>query len=475
MSVRAPPLAQQGGINQQPLSMGGGKVVIQPGLTPGIGGGPAQGGFSTQVQGGLPQGAPVRQVPGPGGLVNPPNPFPGGPIIAPPQPQAEGFAPQPQFGLAGAEQAFQQGAFGGASALQTGQQNALQTLLAGFGQGQQQLAQGAQALGGNFGAAAGQVDPLTGQPLFQQAAQGVGQFTGAGLQAQDLQSALSGAQGQEAFNQALIQSPQQAFINQLGEEAVINQAAATGGVGGGEVLRDLQQLGQARASQQVQQQIQNLAQLSGQGLQAAGQAGQFLSQAGGTQAQLAGQQAQLNTQANLASAANRLGAAQGQAQLFGQGAGLTTQLAGQGAGIQVGTGQGIAQLLANAGGQIGGARTQAGQDISGATGTTAANLAQLIAAQGSGLSDIIGAGGANLGQLLTGAGGAASAGQSQLAQLLANVSQGQATNLGNLATQAGNIGLLGGQTGSNLALAQGANQQDLLRNLTNVFGFGGGP
>ena len=90
----------------------------------------------------------------------------------------------------------------------------------------------------------------------------------------------------------------------------------------------------------------------------------------------------------------------------------------------------------------------------------------MINQQGGGLSDIIGAGGLNIANLLSGAGGAASAGQSNLAQLLANLSTGQGTNLGNLALQ-------GGQTGAQAALAQGANQQQLIGNLLGAAAFGG--
>ena len=467
-------------------------INMQPNLNQLI---PPQGGLGGTVQQQSSGGVPFPKIPG---VIGPttaqvrPNLPQASPQLQLPQQQ------QPQFGLQGAEQAFRQGAFGGAGALQTGQNNALNTLLQGFQQGQGQLNQGQRALQGNFSnpaaargsagsAGAVNVDPTTGQPLFQQAAQGVNRFSGAGLQAQQTQAALSGALGQDAFNQALTDSPQQQLLRQMGLEAVTNQAAATGGVGGGEVLRQLQLEGQAQASGRLNEQQQALNALSNQGLAAAGQSGQFLSQAGQQQGQLAGQNAQLGTQASIANANNAtnaslqnaqlatqaniansnraLQAAQSQAGLFGQGANLAAQLAGQGAGIQQGTGQNIAQLLAQAGGQIGGARTQAGRDISGQIGTTSSNLANLINQQG-GLSDIIGQGGTNLANLQVGAGGAAGANQSQLAQLLANVSTGQGTNLSNIALQ-------GGQTGANLAQAQGQNQRQLIGNLVSSAQFGG--
>lgn len=344
---------------------------------------------------------------------------------------------QPQFGLAGSEQALQAGLGAGVSALEQAQQGALGTLGAGQNIAQQQLQQGVNALGGNFSAAASQVDPNTGQPLFQQAAQGVGAFSPAGLQAQNLQSALSGAQGQEAFNQALLNSPVQQFLREQGEQSLINQAAATGGLGGGEVQRELARFGQGLAGTQLQQQIANLQALSGQGLQAAGQQGQFLSQAGQQQGNLAAQNAQLGTQANLASAANRLGAARSQAGLFGQGAGITSALAGQGAGIQSGLGQQAANLFAGTGGQLSQGRLQTGRDLASQIGGTTSALAQLQNQQGSGLSDIIGQGGSNLANLLSGAGQLTAGQQTQLAQLLANIATQSGSNIAGAQQQIG--------------------------------------
>ena len=171
--------------------------------------------------------------------------------------------PQQSFGLSGFEQAQRAGLGAGVSALEGGMTGALGTLQTGYQQAQQQLGAANQALSGNFSATAARIDPNTGQQLFQKAADGAGAFSPAGLQAQQLQSALSGAQGQEAFNQALINSPIQKFLQEQGQQAVVNQAAATGGVGGGAVQQELQRVGQGIAGQHLQQQIQNLHALSG--------------------------------------------------------------------------------------------------------------------------------------------------------------------------------------------------------------------
>ena len=402
-------------------------------------------------------------------------------LMQPPQ-------PQPAFGLSGAEQALQAGATAGVGAVGQGQQSALGTLLAGnqFAQNQLQqggqvaqgqLQQGVNALGGDFSAQAQQVDPNTGQPLFQQAAGGVNQFTGAGVSAQQRQAALTGAFGPEAQQQAFAtftESPGQAFLREQGLRQVANAASATGGLVGGNVLSELQRQGQGLAQQDFANQFNRLGSLSSQGLQAAGQAGQFLSQAGQQQAQLAAQNAQLGTQANLASAGNRLSARQGQANLFGQGAGIGaslagqganigSNLAGQGAGIQFGAGQNVANILGGAGQNIADARFQTGRDLASQIGQSTSALSNLADRQGSGLADIIGAGGSNLANLISNSGQLDAAQQTQLAQILANLETGSGTQLSN-------ITLGQGANASQAALAQGANQQQLLGNLAGVFG-----
>ena len=335
--------------------------------------------------------------------------------------------PQPQFGLSGAEDALMQGFQGAGSAINAGATNAVNTL------------------GGDFSASAKQVDPNTGQPLFQQAAQGVGQFSGAGLQAQNLQSALSGAQGQQAFNQATVDNPFLNFLNQRGQDALANQAAASGGLGSGQFQTELQQLGQAQAGGQLQQQIQNLGALSQQGLQAAGQQGQFLSQAGQQQGRLAGINAQLGTQANLASAANRLSAA-------GQQAGFQNQQGVNIGNLFQGTGQNIAQN-----------RFQAGRDIASQIGQSTSALSNLRNQQGSGISDLIGSGAGNIANLLSGSGQFNAQQQAQMAQLLANISTGTGSQLAGINQQQG-------QNQANLALSQGQNQANLMGNLAGAFG-----
>jgi hypothetical protein len=338
--------------------------------------------------------------------------------------------PQQQFGLSGSEAALMQGFQGAGQALNLGAQNAVQTL------------------GGDFGASAQQVDPLTGQPLFQEAAAGVNQFTGAGVSAQQRQAALSGALGNEAQQQAFAEfneSPGQAFLREQGLRQVTNAASATGGLVGGNVLSELQRQGQGLAQQDFQNQFNRLGSLSSQGLQAAGQAGQFLSQAGQQQGNLASTNAQLGTQANIASASNRLSAA------------------GQQAGFQNQQGVNVGNLFQSTGQNIAQNRFQAGRDIASQIGQTTSGLSNLANQQGSGLSDLIGSGAGNIANLLSGSGQFSAQQQAQMAQLLANISTGQGSQLAGINQQQG-------LNQANLALAQGQNVQNLVGNLAGAAG-----
>ena len=462
----------QTGLGQTQIQPAAGGV-IDAGFNPP----PPKGGFPVQVTGGNIQQSPVATG-------NVQQPIDG----AAQQPQQ----PQQQFGLSGFESALGQGFTGASQAINAGAINAVNTLGGDFSAnaigvnpfaGGGAFQQGANALSGGFGASASNVDPLTGQPLFQQAASGVNQFTGAGVQAQQQQAALSGALGPEAQQQAINAfnaSPGQAFLREQGELGIINQATALGGTQGGNVLRELQRQGIGLAQQDFANQFDRLGQLSGQGLQAAGQAGQFLSQAGQQQGNLAATNAQLGTQASIASAANALGAAQGQANLFGQAgqqqgqiaqqnAQLGTQVnlsnaanrfsaAGQQAGLQNQQGVNIGNLFQSTAGNVGQARLQAGRDIAQQIGGATSALSGLQNQQGTGLSNLLGGSASNIANLLSQSGQFTAQQQAQLAQLLANSATGQGTQLANIAQ---NLGLSQNQ----LALQGGQDTNAFLENL----------
>ena len=93
-------------------------------------------------------------------------------------------------------------------------------------------------------------------------------FREAGVGALGQQQALLGLSGQEAQQAAfagLEESPGQRFIRDRQERALLRNASATGGLGGGNVLTALQQQATGFAQQDIQNQFGRLGQLAGQG------------------------------------------------------------------------------------------------------------------------------------------------------------------------------------------------------------------
>jgi hypothetical protein len=93
-------------------------------------------------------------------------------------------------------------------------------------------------------------------------------FREAGVGALGQQQALLGLSGQEAQQTAfagLEESPGQRFIRDRQERALLRNASATGGLGGGNVLTALQQQAAGFAQQDIQNQFGRLGQLAGQG------------------------------------------------------------------------------------------------------------------------------------------------------------------------------------------------------------------
>jgi len=175
--------------------------------------------------------------------------------------------------------------------------------------------------------------------------------------------ALTGADGQQAFDQAYTDSPYMRFLQEQGQRAVMGNQAAMGGLGGGNVQKELTRFGQGLAGQGLQQQIGNLQNLSGMGLQAAGQMGSIGANLG---------QSQANTlmQGGLATGQAAMGVNQG----IGQNRmNVGNMLAGQQAGVS--------QQLANL-------ALQQGQGMSDIYGTGAGNLANLLSGYGQGSAQI---------------------------------------------------------------------------------------
>ena len=172
---------------------------------------------------------------------------------------------------------------------------------------------------------------------FSQGQQYMTPYTESGAKAQELQAALSGALGREAQQAAFdeyMSSPALDFLQRESERALTRNAAALGGLGGGNVRKDLMDLTAGLYSQDFANNYARLGELATRGY---GGAGQMLSsqqnlasQLGGLGRTGAGYQFQggrdlsqnvLNTATNLANA--QMGAAEGMGGAYGQ-AGVNT-------------------------------------------------------------------------------------------------------------------------------------------------------
>ena len=113
---------------------------------------------------------------------------------------------------------------------------------------------------------------------FEAISQMMAPFIEAGAKATAQQQALSGAAGPQAQQeaiQAIERSPMFQSQAEQGEQALLQRAAATGGLRGGNIQEALGQFRPQMLSQAIQQQYSQLGGLSGAGLGAAGQVGAF--------------------------------------------------------------------------------------------------------------------------------------------------------------------------------------------------------
>ena len=190
-------------------------------------------------------------------------------------------------------------------------------------------------------------------------------FIAPGQQSAQLQAALSGALGFEAQQQAIANfqsSPGQQFLQEQAELALLRNAAATGGLGGGQVLSELQRQAIGLAQQDFQNQFARLGDVTGTGLSAAGQLSNLIQSLAGLEtglvSQIGTQQAGLTQTgagiisdigqaiAGLATPQAQLGlqTAQAVGDLTATEAQLGSQLASQLAGLQFDVGTEQAQL-----------------------------------------------------------------------------------------------------------------------------------
>ena len=189
-------------------------------------------------------------------------------------------------------------------------------------------------------------------------------YQAAGTKALGLQQALAGASGQDAFNQAYQESPYIAFLREQGMRSNLAGSAATGGLGGGNVQKELNRFGQGLASQGLQTQIGNLQNLSSQGLNAAQGA--------------AGVQQGMGT--NLSNIGT--GTAQNMASQRGALAGATTGYGVNMANIGQTTGTNVANLQAQTATGIANTRSAAGTAIANNLNAAATSLGNLANQQG---------------------------------------------------------------------------------------------
>lgn len=150
-------------------------------------------------------------------------------------------------------------------------------------------------------------------------------FQEAGVSALTEQQALLGLSGEEAQQAAFTQleeSPGQRFLRQRQQRALVRNASAIGGLGGGNVRTALQEQAAGFAQQDIQNQFGRLGQLAGQGQSSAVSVGQF-------GAQSAANQANLGIAGAEARASGLLGARQAEAQGFEQFTRGVGQVAGQ--------------------------------------------------------------------------------------------------------------------------------------------------
>jgi hypothetical protein len=300
-----------------------------------------------------------------------------------------------QPGLQGAENAANQGLQSALQALveqnklaQAQYQSGLEASQQQFNQGRNDVSAsteaGAAAIGGAgaAGDAAIRAQIAEGQAALQP-------YRAMGEELINPLMGLSGARGQEAFDAAAVESPYTRYLQEQGERAVTRNSAALGGLGGGNVMLELQRQGQGLASQGLQQQFQNMSGLMGQGVNAAQGAASLSGSGAGSLGSL--YQGQANALGGLF---------QGQANALGslaQGAGNTQWSAGQTMGNATNQlGQNMAEGIFSTGQNIGQNRLVVGQQLANNDQASRMQMANLAAGQGQAVSDLYGVQSGNL-------------------------------------------------------------------------------
>lgn len=214
----------------------------------------------------------------------------------------------------------------------------------------------------------------------QSAEQRLAPYAQTGQQAFNVQAALSGAMGPEAQAQAYADfqaSPGQQWLQEQGERAITRNAAAIGGLGGGNVRQELQRQAMGMAAQDFGNYYNRLSGLGQTGMNTAGALGQSDIQAG----------------------RDLSGVATGTA-------GSVANLLGGQAGYQMQAGRDIASNAAQTTQALANLQAQQGQQMSNLYGGTTGSIADLYSQTGSQMAALPLTAANYLGNLaMTGAGG----------------------------------------------------------------------
>jgi hypothetical protein len=381
----------------------------------------------------------------------------------------------PQTGLIGSEQALmggQQQALGAMGAGNSAAQGYLQNIagmqiqpsqmlgsqapsVQGVSMGQMAPGAGAVALSGggsgaytptgNIGANYSQsFDKNIGADQINQGVSGLDPYASQGGGAIKMQADLSGANGQAAQQAAYEQyqsSPAMQYQMDQMQRSTERSAAAKGGLLGGNVALELQRNASGIASQDYQNQFNNLGSVANTGLNAAAQQGNLLGQQAQTLGSLEGQRMgneasvygqQISSQAQLAAQAMQTGAQQSiaNAQMvndrYNQDRGIEANLIGQQYQGNLSSAQQNAQIEAGL----------LGQRIAADESRNAQN-AQLKSDAYSQLANLAQANGLNTAGLLTGTAQQLSQGRTQAGQAMAQNATQAASQIADKLAQSG--------------------------------------
>ena len=305
---------------------------------------------------------------------------------------------EPRIGLLGSEDALRAGLNAGVTAVTQGVNTGRADIGTGVNTGRADIGAGVNT---------GRADLGAGINYFNN-------YTGQGNAALNLMGAQSGAQGQAAQQAAFNNynmSPEQQYLREQGERSVLRNAAATGGLGGGNVQQELQRQAMGLAQQDFANQYNRLGGLSDLGMQ--------------------GSAAQAGLQSELGNMSYQGGNALGNMS-YGGGQALGT-LAYKG-GSEVGN------MAYGTGNTVAAGRTRAGELIGQNVNNTASALSALINQQGAGVGDTVGAGSGNIATILQTAGTQMGLSQQQIGQLLAGVQTSMGAQVSGLPKVGANSG-----------------------------------